>query len=64
MNIVIRPERDADREAIWHVPRAAFETENEANLVDALREGGFVEVQSSFRCAVSETTPNAVEVKG
>jgi putative acetyltransferase len=42
--IVIRPETDADLDAIRHVNRAAFESDTEANLVDALRDGGYVEV--------------------
>ncbi len=41
---VIRPETNQDRTAIWHVNEAAFNGEAEANLVDALRDGGFVEV--------------------
>lgn len=44
MNLTIRPETDADREAIWNVHRAAFDGDAEANLVDALRSGGYVEV--------------------
>lgn len=40
----IRPETTADREAIRHVNQAAFGGDDEANLVDALRDGGFVEV--------------------
>jgi len=42
--IVIRPEIEQDRQAIWNVNRAAFESDAEANLVDALRDGGYVEV--------------------
>ena len=42
--IVIRPETQQDRQAVWNVNRAAFETEEEANLVDALRDGEYVEV--------------------
>jgi putative acetyltransferase len=41
---VIRPETAEDREAIWKVNRSAFDSDAEANLVDALRNGGFVEV--------------------
>ena len=44
MDVEIRPESDQDRQAVWNVNRAAFETEEEANLVDALRDGGYVEV--------------------
>jgi len=44
MNIVIRPETGQDQEAIWSVNQAAFEGDAEANLVDALRDGGFAEV--------------------
>lgn len=44
MSIEIRPEQAADREAIWNVNHAAFETDAEADLVDSLRDGGFVEV--------------------
>ena len=42
--IVIRPETEQDRQAVWDVNRAAFESDAEANLVDALRDGGYVEV--------------------
>ena len=44
MNTGIRPETGQDREAIWNVNRSAFESDAEANLVDALRDGGFAEV--------------------
>lgn len=44
MNVVIRPEANQDQEAIWSVNQAAFEGDAEANLVDALRDGGFAEV--------------------
>jgi putative acetyltransferase len=44
MEVVIRPEEEADRQAVWNVNRTTFETEEEANLVDALRDGGYVEV--------------------
>lgn len=43
MNVEIRPERPGDRGAIRHVNQAAFDGDTEADLVDALREGGFVE---------------------
>ena len=44
MAVVIRPEADHDRVAIWNVNQAAFEGDAEANLVDALRDGGFAEL--------------------
>jgi putative acetyltransferase len=44
MRVAIRPEADQDRAAIWSVNQAAFEGDAEANLVDALRDGGFAEV--------------------
>lgn len=44
MNILIRPEADEDQQAIWGVNKAAFGGDAEANLVDALRDGGYVEV--------------------
>lgn len=44
MTVAIRPEADQDRAAIWNVNQAAFEGDAEANLVDALRDGGFAEV--------------------
>jgi len=40
--VTIRPETDADHDAIQHVNREAFGQEAEAQLVDALRDGGFV----------------------
>lgn len=42
MNVEIRHETSEDRQAIWAVNRSAFETTAEADLVDALRDGGFV----------------------
>jgi putative acetyltransferase len=42
MNINIRAETAADLDAIRHVNRLAFGQDDEARLVDALREGGFV----------------------
>ena len=42
MNPLIRRETTADHEAIRHVNRLAFGQDEEAWLVDALREGGFV----------------------
>ncbi len=44
MNILIRPETSADRESIRHVNRLAFGQDEEARLVDALRDGGYVRV--------------------
>jgi putative acetyltransferase len=38
----IRPETLADCKAIWNLNQAAFESRAEADLVDALRAGGFV----------------------
>ena len=36
----IRKEKDSDKEKIWEVNAEAFETEAEANLVNALRDSG------------------------
>lgn len=44
MHLVIHSESDQDRAAIWNVNQAAFGGDAEANLIDALRDGGFVEV--------------------
>ena len=44
MNVEIRPETTEDQRAICHVNQQAFGGDDEANLVDALRDGGFVEV--------------------
>ncbi|EMI15772.1 GCN5-related N-acetyltransferase [Rhodopirellula maiorica SM1] len=44
MNITLRPERTEDRQSIWNVNHAAFGNDAEANLVDALRKGGFATV--------------------
>jgi putative acetyltransferase len=44
MNAEIRVEQTVDRESIRHVNQQAFGGDDEANLVDALRDGGFVEV--------------------
>ena len=44
MSIIIRPESTADEDAIRHVHRLAFGQDDEARLVDELREGGFVRV--------------------
>ncbi|HQZ67285.1 MAG TPA: hypothetical protein PLY87_19480 [Planctomycetaceae bacterium] len=40
----MRPEIAADRESIRQVHQAAFNGDAEADLVDALRDGGFVEI--------------------
>ena len=44
MTILIRRELPKDRDAIRSVNQAAFGNDAEANLVDALRDGGFVAV--------------------
>lgn len=44
MNVIVRQEADQDREAIRKVNRLAFGGEDEANLVDALRDRGLDEV--------------------
>jgi putative acetyltransferase len=44
MPLLLRPETAADQQAIRHVHRLAFGQEDEARLVDALREGGFARV--------------------
>ena len=44
MKVTIRVETAQDRLDIWNVNQAAFGGDDEANLVDALRDGGFVEV--------------------
>ncbi|WP_417849206.1 GNAT family N-acetyltransferase [Thalassoglobus sp.] len=44
MNVTIRPESIKDWQSIWRVNQAAFEGDAEANLVNALRDGGFVDV--------------------
>lgn len=41
---MIRPEVSADNEAIRHVNRLAFGRDDEARLVDALRDVGFLQV--------------------
>src|SRR5262249_3955586 len=43
-NVLIRPEIADDHEAIRHVNRLAFGQEEEARLVQALRDGGHVRV--------------------
>ena len=44
MTIMIRPENASDRDAICKINRLAFGNNAEANLVGALRDGGFVVV--------------------
>ena len=44
MSCELRSEIEQDRRNIRNENRAAFDSDAEANLVDALREGGFVEV--------------------
>lgn len=44
MTLEIHSEEDGDRKIVWNVNRAAFGAEDEANLVDALRDGGYTEV--------------------
>jgi putative acetyltransferase len=43
-DVEIRLESAADRQGVWNVNRAAFSTETEAKLVDALRDGGYSRV--------------------
>jgi putative acetyltransferase len=42
MPLIIRPENTSDLDAIRQVNRMAFAQEDEARLVDALRDGGYV----------------------
>src|SRR5262249_40935753 len=42
--LTIRAETDADHEAIRHVNRLAFGQDDEAGIVDALRDGGYARV--------------------
>src|SRR4051812_43746834 len=42
MAVVIRPETQEDRVAVREVNRLAFGQDDEARLVDALRDGGYV----------------------
>src|SRR5262249_50877185 len=44
MSLLIRPETAADWDAIRHVNRLAFGQDDEARLVDALRDDGYVQV--------------------
>ena len=40
--MIIRKESDSDKEKIWKVNTEAFETEEEANLVNAFRNSGIL----------------------
>src|SRR5206468_2100107 len=42
--LITRAETDADHEAIRHVNRLAFGQDDEAGIVDALRDGGYARV--------------------
>ncbi len=44
MKLAVRPEVAADYEAIRHINRLAFGRHDEARLVDALRDGGYLRV--------------------
>ena len=44
MTVKILSETAAEHQAIWNLNCAAFETDAEAKLVDALRDGGYVEI--------------------
>src|SRR4029077_16283487 len=44
MDIKIRTETEADRQAIWNVNASAFRGPMESDLVNALRAGGYLEV--------------------
>jgi putative acetyltransferase len=44
MSLLIRQEADSDRKSVFEVNERAFPMTAEAELVDALREGGFVRV--------------------
>jgi len=43
LDVEIRPETAADRQGVWNVNRAAFPTDAESKLVDALRNEGYIE---------------------
>ena len=51
----IREEQPSDTEKIWEVNSEAFETEAEANLIDALRNSG-----CTYISLVAETENNIV----
>jgi putative acetyltransferase len=43
-SVSVRPETSADRAAVWNVNHASFARDDEARLVDALRDGGYARV--------------------
>jgi len=47
---IIRKETDDDQQDIWNINQAAFNGVDEANLVNTLRDGGFVEVSLVAEC--------------
>ena len=53
--MIIRKEKDSDKEKIWQVNAAAFESEAEANLVNVLRDSGI-----SFISLVAEENENII----
>ena len=53
--MIIRKEKDSDKEKVWQVNAAAFESEAEANLVNALRDSGI-----SFISLVAEENENII----
>ncbi|MFO0818652.1 MAG: N-acetyltransferase [Pirellulales bacterium] len=44
MNVIIRPEAPLDLRRIWTVNQSAFASDSEANLVNELRDSGYVEL--------------------
>jgi putative acetyltransferase len=50
MNVEIRPDTHQDHEAIRHVNRLAFGQDEEAQLVDSLRDAGYVRVSLVAVC--------------
>lgn len=48
--MIVRPEEDRDHEAVWNVYRSAFETEDEANLVDVAVTAGYGVVSLVAAC--------------
>jgi putative acetyltransferase len=48
--MLIRPETEQDKGAVWQVNQAAFGQDAEARLVDALRAGGFTPVSLVAAC--------------
>ena len=43
-SLTVRPEATHDQQSVWNVNRSAFKSDDEAILVNALRDGGFFEV--------------------